>query len=63
VIAGPDACELGDPAHGVRVGDEVLAEVAAWREAMIVEHFADGRARVRQRAGPFVVAFTGSTRR
>ena len=41
LIAGSDAGEAGDPAHGVGVGDEVLAEVAARCRADAVEQVVD----------------------
>ncbi len=43
VIAVADAGELGDPAHGVGVGDEVLAEIAPRGERGGVEQLADRR--------------------
>ena len=52
VVAGADPCEFGDAPHGVRVGDEVLTEIAARREAVIIEQFVDRRARVGHVARP-----------
>ena len=34
-VAGPDAGKVGDPAHGVRVGDEVLPQIAPRSERML----------------------------
>ena len=45
VVAGADAGEVGDAAHGVGVGDEVLPEVAPRRQAGLVEQLADRRPR------------------
>ena len=46
VVAGADTGEGGDPAHGVGVGDEVLAEVAARGQAGLVEQLVNATPRV-----------------
>ncbi len=45
-IAGSDAGEAGDPAHGVGVGDEVLTQAAAGCRADAVEQGTDRLTRV-----------------
>ena len=47
VVARPDPGEVGDAAHGVGVGDEVLAEVAAGSQVVGFEELADRRPGVR----------------
>ena len=45
-VARPDAGQVGDAPHGVRVGDEVLPEVAARGQAAARQQLAHRRARV-----------------
>jgi hypothetical protein len=48
-VARADLRKGRDLADGVRIGDEVLTEVAAWRE-VVTEQLVDPRPRVRHRA-------------
>ena len=42
VVAGPDRGEVGDAPHGVRIGDEVLTEITARRQAAAGQQIAHG---------------------
>ena len=47
VVARADSGQAGDAAHGVRVADEVLAELAAGRQAVVGEQLVDVATRER----------------